>query len=616
MRQAKAAGTHEVKRELPPKTPKLPREVKQPRKPWLSGTQAERLRRWVKLGALAAVLLAVLVAAWLLFRDADRRNYEHCMAQAAVDYLDGDYDSALSWLRRAESLERSDECLLLMANCYEAQGNLDRALEFLRRMDVSDSMIAQRIESVERQRRQKIEAETVTIGGRQYALDTTSMDLDGMDLTDDALSAVRRLCSLDTLSLADNRLEDVSALAELGGLITLDLRGNRVRNISPLAGLSSLRSLVLDSNPLGDLSPLAGLTGLRFLSLLGQELNREYLAELSAALPDCVIRSGVSAEDVFQITMGGVTFSTDVVELDLSGREIRGIRALESCRDLVRLNLSDNELTDLSSLMNLPALEELDVSQNQIGDLRPLMGMGKLRCVNAANNRVRDTSALGTMRSLEMLDLSGNPLEDLSGLLSLESLGRLCLDNTGLTDEDLETLGEMTALTRLEIRDNPDVSGEAVDALKESLRRCRIVHSDLVYSIEIAGLSLKEDALELDLSGQGLSHFDEITKLTCLESVDLSDNAISNIYILRYSRSRFTIRELNLASNAIEDLTALASLSAVEVLDLRDNAIRSIRPLRGLKTLRTLYISGNPVSEDQLQLLREALPDCEIITEP
>ena len=40
----------------------------------------------------------------------------------------------------------------------------------------------------------------------------------------------------------------------------------------------------------------------------------------------------------------------------------------------------------------------------------------------------------------------------------------------------------------------------------------------------------------------------------------------------------------------------------------------SYEPLCYMKTLRVLDLTGCPVTEQQLQQLREALPDCEIRT--
>ena len=49
------------------------------------------------------------------------------------------------------------------------------------------------------------------------------------------------------------------------------------------------------------------------------------------------------------------------------------------------------------------------------------------------------------------------------------------------------------------------------------------------------------------------------------------------------------------------------------VLDLSGNHIELLQPLNQLTGLKKLYLTGNPLSEDQLEALRAALPDCEIV---
>ena len=121
------------------------------------------------------------------------------------------------------------------------------------------------------------------------------------------------------------------------------------------------------------------------------------------------------------------------------------------------------------------------------------------------------------------------------------------------------------------------------------------------------------NATELDLSGTGISDLTGLSKLSSLEKVDLSRNSISNIYILEFTSSRRTIKELNLSGNLIEDITPLASLQAVEVLDLSNNKISSETPLMNLKSLKTLYLGGNLLTDLQIDTLQNALLDCEII---
>ena len=79
--------------------------------------------------AAAAAMALVLILALLLHGGTAARRYERYRRQAAESYQNGDYDQALSDLRKAETIRSSAEVRMLMADCYEAQGNWDMALE-------------------------------------------------------------------------------------------------------------------------------------------------------------------------------------------------------------------------------------------------------------------------------------------------------------------------------------------------------------------------------------------------------------------------------------------------------------------------------------------------------
>ena len=612
MRENRTPGSHAARRDVSrveKKTAKRPERRVRERPPETRRAPRKRTA-YIVATALAAVL--VIALALVLVNSGERGDYRKYMRQANASYQEGDYDSALTSLRKAANIDRSDECLVLMADCYEAQGNLEKALEVLRKMDVTDPSVAQRIAALEQKRAQLLEAEKVTIAGKQFTKDTTALVLDGLGVTDEVLSDIKQLYSLETLSLMNNSLKDISALAELGGLNTLNLGGNRIEDISALAALTGLRTLYIDDNPVKDLTPLLKLTKLTSLSIRGIDITDEQLKKLSEALPGCAIHSDTSAEDAVDITIGGVTFKSDVEELDLSGKSIRSISVLAGCKELKKLNLSGNSVTDLCALMNIPGLEWLDVSSNHLSDLRPLMGMGTLRTLIANDNQVTATAAVGSMSSLTELELSNNPISDFSGLKKLRNIETLGLKNTGLDDSGIQYLEYLSSLSMLSIDDNPDISGETADELQKALGSCVISHSELIYSVDVSGTMIKQNATELDLAGKGITDISGIGNLGSLVTVDLSGNDISNIYTFQYTDSWETMKELDLSSNSVEDITAIANLINLETLDLSNNKVNSILPLKGLKNLRKLNLSGNPLTGEQIQELREALTNCTV----
>ena len=566
------------------------------------------------LAAIASALLLAAVA-MLVRRPVGEDVYEENMAKALECYDRADMANALRYLRRASAVEETDECLMLMATCYERENMLDKALEMLRRVDPSDPDAAEQIQDIERERARRKTAETVDVLGLLLAPDTTDLVLDGRGLRDADLQEIVKLYALDSLSLIGNEIRDFSPLMQLGSLDVLHLNDNQISDLSPLRNMSSLRTLYLDGNPLGDLTPLYGLQNLNTLSIRGCGVEETELDALAAALPACAILSDAGDENVSDISLGGQTFRSDVEELDLSGRGIRDLSALAACKELRRLNLSNNEITDLQGLMNLPRLSVLDLSANQVNDLRPLMGLATLRRLNVADNALTDTSALGAMRELQILDLSGNPITDFSGLRRMNNLTTLRLETVGLQDDDLYYLTSLSMLTMLALDNNPQLSNEAFGRLQSSLPSCSISHTDLIYTIRIEELSVASNVSELDLSGHGLEDLSGLERLNHLERLNLSRNQISNLYVLQLSASRLILKELDLSFNQIRSVGDLPYLTALERLNLYGNPLDGAQSLERMSSLRYLNVGSCGLSEDQLESLRTALPDCEIVLE-
>ena len=570
-----------------------------------------RKRAYIICTILAAIF--IIAMAVVLMSMSDNRVYNDYMNQAQTLYYNKDYDGALSALRKAAAVEKTDECLLLMASCYEEEGNYAKALEVLRSMDTRSGVVSGRIEAIESTRKSLNAADLVTVAGKQYRIGTTRLVLDNMGLGDEVLDEVLQLYGLDSLSLAGNNLQDISRLSALGGLVTLNLSGNRIRDLTPLTALSGLRTLYLDGNPIEDLTPLYSIGTLTSLSIKSISVSAEQLSALSAALPNCAIHSEQTQQEQQEISFGGKTFPSDITDLDLSEMGIRDISALANCQFLIRLNLSGNEVSDLSPLMNLQYLQYLDISYNRVSDLRPLMGVDSLGFLNASGNEISSTSPLTMMNGLNSLYLDGNPIQDFSGLRRVATLNSLGLSSTGLQNEDLVYLRGLSAMMDLNIEDNPALTGEAVDDLRTYLNACRIRHSALGYDVDFDGVIVKSDAEVLNLPGCGVSDISAVMRLNSLRALDLSGNSVSNLYPLELADCRYCLSFLDLRENAISDLTPLASLTKLETLDLSFNYASSVLPLLNMTSLRTLVLTGNPMSLEDVQLVRDTLPSCDVI---
>lgn len=579
------------------------------------GAAVKKGNRKQKIYIICLVLAAVMLiaAAAVLRIVTERQAYNEYMKQAQEYYYNSEYDNALVVLRKAASLEENNECGMLMAACYEAQGNYTKALEVLREMNTKNPTVASRIEAVESHRKTLSQAEKITVAGRQYPANTTSLVLDNLGLNSAVLDEIIQLYSLDSLSLADNSLTDIGPVANLGGLVTLNLSNNNVKDISALTSLGALRTLYLDNNPIKDLSPLYSLSNLTNLSIKGIDITESQLSSLSKALPNCAIHSEAAREEVQDISFGGTTFKSDITELDMSNMGLRDISGIASFEQLTRLNLSGNDISDLSPLMNLPNLQWLDISYTQVSDLRPLMGIDSLSFLNASACAINSTSALSMMNGLKELYLDDNPIMDFSGLRKLNTLYTLGLSSTGLDDDGLYYLRGLSLLSTLNIENNSGLSGEGVDSLRSYLRSCVINHSELSYNVDFDGHAVQTEARELSLPGQAIVDMSTLQRLNRLESIDLSGNQISNIYPLENAECRFNLRYVDLSHNEISDATPVSHLINCEHLDLSYNSISSELPFMLLYSLRYLDLSGNPLTEEQVDTLRNTLVDCEII---
>lgn len=73
--------------------------------------------------------------------------------------------------------------------------------------------------------------------------------------------------SLDSLSLARNRIEDFSSLETMTGLKSLNLYMTGLDSLEVLSDLTNLELLVVGDNPISELEPLEGMMNLRYLSI-------------------------------------------------------------------------------------------------------------------------------------------------------------------------------------------------------------------------------------------------------------------------------------------------------------------------------------------------------------
>ena len=539
-------------------------------------------------GIAVAVLALMLVGTLLLKNSAQNKEYEQAYKQAQLLYYDGKYDEALEQLRNAMAIDKTDDCLLLMSQCYEAKYDYVNAIAILESSSSGSDVIKKRIEFLKEAKDRYESGQVVLICGEQYDIKTTVLDLSGKGIHSGRLSDIGRLTELTSLKLANNEITELEFLTPLEKLVSLDLSNNQITDITPLAQLKKLRTLHLDNNDIKDFSPLYDLSELTMLTIGGIEVSQSQIKELKTRLPGCLIYNDEANTDIVEVHLGGKTFKSDVTKLDLSDCSITDLSALSVCTSLEELRLSGNYIRDIGPLLDIPKLRVLDLSNNMISDIRPLMSITTLEHLNLAGNKISSITALSQLKQLKELVLNGNDIDGTQNLAKLSALKILGLKDTGISDADLERLYNLKNLTVLALENNPDITESGVNQLKKKLPQCKVTHSEFEKKIVLGGKEFSASTESVDASSLGISDISAATGFKRVRHLDLSNNVISSV-------------------------TALSSLKTLETLDLSDNNIGDVSPLYSLKNLKMLHIEQNGLSAEQVSELRAALPDCTII---
>ncbi|MBO35639.1 MAG: hypothetical protein CMO64_05570 [Verrucomicrobiales bacterium] len=72
------------------------------------------------------------------------------------------------------------------------------------------------------------------------------------------------------------------------------------------------------------------------------------------------------------------------------------------------------------------------------------------------------------------------------------------------------------------------------------------------------------------------------------------------------------LKWLSLSRNAIEDARPLAELAGLRYLFLEQNRIADPAPLCELKELKQLWLYNNPLQNEDIIMVEQALPKCEV----
>ena len=166
---------------------------------------------------------------------------------------------------------------------------------------------------------------------------------------------------------------------------------------------------------------------------------------------------------------------------------------------------------------------------------------------------------------------------DEQGMISLEL-------NASATDSDLHYLRGAKKLLRL------DLTGSQIT--------------------DISILARLTSLWELELNGTQVTDFSILTQLVNLRFLNLVGSQVSDVSILA---GLTCLNTLDLSYTQVSDLSPLAGLTNLFNLDLSNTPVFDLSALTGLKKLQLLGLGRTQASDQQIDDLRDALPDLEVM---
>ena len=426
---------------------------------------------------LVGILLAAIAAAGIMYfvsAQAKQTRYNEHITYGYASLDAENYDDAITAFENAYLLFPGDEPAIGLAKAWNASGNIEKAIQVVTsRMELYES--TPELEALLEEYKIAIGYySTVTIAGKTVNKTDTTLLFKDVTLTEEDKQVLSEFTEVVTLSLVNCGLTDIDFLQNCTKLMSVSLTENPISDFTPLLNKPDLRTLYINDTAITDYEQLHGLTTLTMLNANGNWITVAQLDALREALPGTEIYAGFRfLIDTF--TIGGISVTTDVTELDLSGARLTETTILKRCTRLYCLDLSNNKLSWISGLDEIPTLMQLNLSNNKLSNISKLETLTGLEVLNLTGNTVTDISPTASMTNLTELYLSGNPIYHGHATLSrLTNLKKLDLSNTQLQNKYLAHI-PMDNMVELDLRNNKQVTEAAVLDLMTKYPNCTIL---------------------------------------------------------------------------------------------------------------------------------------------
>lgn len=416
-----------------------------------------------------------------------------------------------------------------------------------------------------------------------------TLDLSGNSIVatakQDGLAPISKLQSLVCLKLDNNAdIQTVKSLKRLIYLDTLSLSNNNIGNVSGIIdSMKCLTYLDLDNNSLTT-----------FDASCFPLLKRLYLENNGVRTDD-----GSLVEDQKLSQVQNLSSAVNLVELRLNGNNVdrATISSIGALTKLEYLSLSGNTVVDLDFLNELTSLHHLELARCGIRQNRIVTNVNSASG-EATEEKIDNMSYISALTNIKILDLSDNEeITDISALSTLTNIGVFYANN--LKIEDASALRSMTKLQYL------------------SMQNSGIKNMSFLNTLNLLQF--------LNLSGHCTDAFDfrnlqNHTELFALFLDSASGTEAINLKTLNTTNLEF----LTLANMKVSSVENIPDMDNINYLGLRNTNINDfngpysendgyIYPITRFSTVKYIDVADNPelFTKKNLEMLYDFVGDTE-----
>ncbi|MCG1021522.1 leucine-rich repeat domain-containing protein [Sutcliffiella horikoshii] len=393
----------------------------------------------------------------------------------------------------------------------------------------------------------------------------TMMDASSLGII--SLKGLEKAVNLEFLFLSSNSITDITPLAGLTKLFFLDLEENKIKSITPLNNLKELYFLGLANNPITNLQPLAGLTNLEGLFLHNTEITDISILENLLNLTFVTIADtkidfspGAPVWELLNVWAEAGVY-VDVLEEDyFEPLELYLYGVTEQSISASWWYYSENEKDyekeyTYKVYVNDKLYKETKMTELTIVGLDP----------------VKDY-----IIKVEMYDPSGKLLYDTFEMA--QTLAPPTGDVVNIPDEGLREA------IRLEL----GLQSINREIQQSDMERLEYLFAGWMDIKKLNGLEHAVNLYDLALTGNHIQDLSPLKGLQSLESLNLSDNLITNIKPLH----GLYLYMLDLSDNPLTDISSLSGLLDLQFVYLHNTKITDISVLLELDYLWEVTLFG------------------------